>query len=188
MPKRVFIIHGWSGRPEHGWYTWAKVKLEELGYEAKLPEMPDTDNPKIETWVPYLAKLVGVPQKDDTFIGHSIGCQTILRYLETLGDGYMVGKVILVAPWGASLSNLGDNEEEEIARPWLQTPINWEKVKGKANSFVSIFSNNDPYVPLEENKKVFEEKLGGEIVVKESMGHFTEDDGIKELPELLKYL
>lgn len=188
MTKRVFIIHGWNGKPEHGWYTWAKVKCEELGYEAKLPEMPDTDNPRIETWVPFLANIVGVLQETDVFIGHSIGCQTILRYLETLEEGQKVDKVMLVAPWGASLSNLGDNEEEDIARPWLDTPINWEKIKGKANTFVSIFSDNDPYVPLAENKEMFEEKLGGKVIVEQNKGHFTEDDGIKELPLLLNYL
>lgn len=185
---RVFIIHGWGGKPEHGWYTWAKVKCKESGYESNLPEMPDTDNPKIETWVPFLANLVGVPQETDVLIGHSIGCQTILRYLENLGEEQKVDKVILVAPWGAGLSNLADNEEESIARPWLETPINWEKVKLKANSFVSIFSDDDPYVPLEKNKKILEEKLGGEIIVEHNKGHFTEDDGIKELPELLKHI
>lgn len=186
--KRVFIIHGWGGKPEHGWYSWAREKLAELGYNAKLPEMPDTDHPKINTWVPYLAEQVEEPRDSDIFIGHSIGCQTILRYLETLGEEQKIDKVILVAPWGASLSNLDETEEEEIAKPWLETPINWQKVKTKANLFVSIFSDNDPYVPLEENKSVFEKELGGKIIVEKDQGHFTEDDGIKELPILLKLL
>ena len=26
--KRVFIIHGWDGYPEEGWFPWLKEELE----------------------------------------------------------------------------------------------------------------------------------------------------------------
>jgi hypothetical protein len=26
--KRVFIIHGWEGYPEEGWFPWLKKELE----------------------------------------------------------------------------------------------------------------------------------------------------------------
>lgn len=187
--KRVIIVHGWGGSPNgKDWIPWAKEKLEEKGYEVIMPLMPDSLNPKIETWVPFLSQIVGSPQNTDIFIGHSIGCQTILRYLETLEDGQKVDKIILVAPWGASLVNLDDSEDEETAKPWLETPINWEKIKTKANSFVALFCDNDPYVPLGENKPVFEEKLGVKSIIQHNQGHFTEDDGTKELPILLELL
>lgn len=183
MKQRIFIVHQWSSSPEGDWYPWAKEELENKGFEVVVPEMPDTDEPKIEKWVPALAEAVGEPKETDVLIGHSIGCQTVLRYLEGLAEGQKVDKVITVAGW-FKLSNL-EEESVEIAKPWLETPINFAKVKSHANSFTAIFSDNDPYVSLEENSEIFKEKLGAEILVESSKGHFTEDDGVTELPVIL---
>jgi predicted alpha/beta hydrolase family esterase len=34
--------------------------------------------------------------------------------------------------------------------------------------------------------KIFEKKLGSKIVIPKNMGHFTEDDGITEIPVVLQ--
>lgn len=185
--KRAFIVHGWSGSPDgNDWIPWAKKQLEAKGYQAQALSMPDKDHPKIETWVPYLAKVVGELQETDILIGHSMGCQTILRYLEGLPGDKKVSKVILVAGF---ISLMGLTEDEwVVAKPWVDAPLDLEKVKQHANSFIAIFSDNDPYVPLEENKQVFEEKLGAKVIVEANKGHFAEDDGIRKLPVLLELI
>jgi predicted alpha/beta hydrolase family esterase len=148
--------------------------------------MPDTDYPTIEKWVDHLADEVGELEKEDILIGHSIGCQTILRYLEALPKSKKCQKVILIAPW-TKLKNLNE-EEKPIAKPWEETPINFEKIKTKANKFIAVFSDDDPVVPYEENRKVFKERLGAEILTKHKMGHFSQDEGISEIPFLLDLL
>ena len=35
-------------------------------------------------------------------------------------------------------------------------------------------------------KEIFQEKLGAEIIVESQKEHFTEEEGIKELPSLLE--
>ena len=182
--KRVIIVHGWGGSSKTDFLPWAKEELEKLGYEVITPDMPDTDYPKIETWVPSLTKIIDQPKEDDIFIGHSIGCQTILRYLETLKVDQKVDKVILVAPW-VKLFNL-EEEDLLIANPWEQTIINWGKIKKSANSFIAIFSDNDPNVPLEENKKIFEDNLGAKTVIEHDKGHFNKMPN--ERPDLLKFI
>jgi uncharacterized protein len=186
--SRVILVHGWGGSPDNDWFPWVTKKLQEKGYEVVAPVMPDNEHPKIETWIPKLAEIVGQLRNDDILIGHSIGCQAILRYLTSLDRDEKVNKVILVAPWGASLSNLDDNEDREIAKPWFETPINFNKAKTKANSFVAIFSDNDPYVPFNENSKVFKENLNAKIVLKKNRAHFHEGAGVTELPELFDEL
>ena len=103
--SRVFIIHRWSGSPDKDWVPWLAEMLREKGYEVITPTMPDTDKPRIEPWVKKLKDTLGKPRHDDVLIGHSIGCQTILRFLERLKEGNRVRKVILVAPW-LKLENL----------------------------------------------------------------------------------
>ena len=190
MKKRVFIIHGWGGSPNSEWLPWLKKELEKKGFEVFVPEMPNTEEPKIEEWVPFLENLVGEPDENTYFIGGSIGCQTIMRYLETLLENKKVGRVIFVAGWfdltDFTCKEVPEDEEEckKIAKPWIETSIDLKKVKNSAKSFTAIFSDNDPYVEL-NNKDIFEKELGAEIIIEHNKGHFNDDYNIKELPVVL---
>ena len=183
---RVFIVHGWGGSIKGDWIPWLADQLKSKDIEAVTPKMPDSDNPQIEPWVNKLKEVVGEPRADDILVGHSIGCQTIFRFFETLNKDKKVEKVIFVAPW-VKLANLSGEEEWKIAKPWLEAPINFNKVKNRAKSFIAFFSDNDPWVPLAENVKIFREKLNSKIVILKNKGHFSEDEGINELPEILDY-
>lgn len=184
--RRIIIIHGWGGSPEKDWMPWAKSEFEKRGYDVLIPEMPDPDKPEMRAWVLRLASLLDLVDEDTVFIGHSVGCQTILRYLEGLPEGQKVGQVICVAGW-FKLTGL-EPEEEPIAKPWFDTPLDFKKIRNKVDSFVAIFSDNDPYVPYEENAKTYADKLGAEIILQQGMGHFSEDFGVTELPVLLELL
>ncbi len=181
--KRVFIIHGWDGYPEEGWFPWLKKELEKNGFEVFVPAMPDTDEPKIEKWMASLTNLVGKPDENTYFVGHSIGCQIILRYLEKI-NGKKVGGVVCVAGWFI----LGEKETEEekiIVKPWIETPIDFDKVERTTDNFVAIFSDNDTVIPLKENEKMFREKLNAKIIIEKNKGHFSGGDGVTELPVVL---
>lgn len=182
MNKRVFLIHGWEGYPEGSWRPWLKNELEKRGFTVFVPAMPDTANPTMEEWVPYLAKKVGNPDKNFYFVGHSLGCITILRYLEALGEDQKIGGVVLVAGFGHDLEY--EDYKGELSS-FFQTPINWEKIKKHSNKFVAIHSDDDPYVPI-KHKTLFKEKLGAKSIIMHKMKHFSGDDGINELPVALE--
>lgn len=186
MVKRVFIIHGWDGYPEEGWFPWLKKELVAKGFEVFVPAMPETSCPKIETWIPFLQKLVGEVDEQTYFVGHSIGCQAILRYLQTLPENKKVGGVVMVAGWvSMTPMSIRDEEEKRIVRPWLETPLDFAKIKNATNKITAFLSDNDPYVPP-ENGKIYQEKLGAKVIVEKGMGHFTGgDDKITELPNVL---
>ncbi len=179
---RLFLIHGWGGSPQKDWMPWAKKAWEEKGFDVYLPQMPDTDTPEMGVWISHLTKLVGELRPSDTFVGHSIGCQTILRYLEKLQG--KADKVVLVAPW-FTLTNLENAAAWAIADPWLKSTMNFTQIAPKANAFITIFSDNDPWVPYSENKTLFEQKLHPKIVTLHAKGHMTDEEGVSELPELL---
>lgn len=175
------MIHGWGGSPNNDWFQWAKKELTRNGYEVFVPEMPETNHPKIGLWVNKLKEIVGRSREDDVFVGHSIGCQTILRYLEVASKA---DKVILIAPWWYLILDAG--EEQSDADPWLKIDVNFEKIRSKAGRFVAVFSDKDPFVPLEKNVGFFKEKLDPEIIIKSKMSHFTEGDGLTEIPFLVE--
>src|SRR3989344_3953132 len=116
--KRIFIVHGWDGFPENHWFPWLKKELEKLDFKVIVPKMPDSGNPRINAWVPFLEKSVGNVDENTFFIGHSIGCQTIMRYLEGLDDKQRIGGIVFVAGW-FNLPFLKIKEEKAIVKPWL---------------------------------------------------------------------
>src|SRR3989338_4384154 len=98
MHKKVYIIHGWDGSPNEPMLQWLKVSLEEKGYEIFVPEMPEPAVPKIESWVGKLKEIMS-PNNNTVIVGHSIGCQAVLRYLETLDESTKITGLVLIAPW-----------------------------------------------------------------------------------------
>ncbi|MGB6838936.1 MAG: alpha/beta hydrolase [Microgenomates group bacterium] len=183
MSNRVFIIHGWEGTPEEGWFPWLKKELDKKGIGVKVPAMPHTGEPVIGKWVPYLKKQVGKVDSNTFLVGHSMGCQTILRYLEGLPKSSKVGGIVLVAGF-MNLENL-TKEEQVVAKPWLTTRIDLDKVKAHTNNITAIFSTNDEWVPISDSE-IFIKKLGAKVIVLKNKGHFSGDDGIKKLPIVLK--
>ncbi|MBU4069446.1 MAG: alpha/beta hydrolase [Nanoarchaeota archaeon] len=189
--QRVFIIHGWDGSPEEPMHKWLRKELEEKRFKVIVPEMPNSEEPEIKTWTDKLKEIVINPDKNTYFIGHSIGCQAILRYLENLDAKIKIGGAIFIAPWISLNTKIIEEEDGkesvEIAKPWLETPILWDKIKKHINKFVCIFSDNDPYVPL-VNKKIFEKKLSSKVIIENNKGHYTQDDNVEENPVVIKEL
>lgn len=183
--KRVFIVHGWGGYPEEGIFPYLKKELESRGFAVFAPDMPNTLKPEINAWVDFLAQQIGEPDENTILFGHSIGAQTILRYLESLPNDKKIGGAVFLAGW----VNLTDksyetDEDVEIGKPWIETPLNWEKIKSQANKFISIFSDNDPDVPLSDSE-IFKTNLESKIIIEHEKEHFSGSSGIKELSSAL---
>lgn len=176
MPKRVIIVHCWEGNSNYCWYPAVKKELEEQGFEVIVPNMPDTLNPKMKDWVPYLREIVGTPSQDIILVGHSIGSVTILRYLETLSEGEKVGGVVLVAGF---TDNLGYQELSNF----FTTPLDFARIKSKSDNFIFINSDNDQFVDLKHGGKLRKE-IGGKLIVKHAMKHFSQEDGCTDLPDV----
>lgn len=186
--KRVFIVHGWDGFPEENWFPWLKHELELRGFEVFVPQLPKPDLPEINSWVSKLSETVGSPDRETYFVGHSIGCQTIARYIESLSDDTKIGGIVFVAGFFKRLSNLEDDEDvRRVAKQWLETPLDFSKVRNHIPESVAVFSDNDQYVPL-DNQDEFRDKLGSKIIVEHHKGHFNTKAGVIELPVVLEEL
>jgi predicted alpha/beta hydrolase family esterase len=141
--------------------------------------MPNTDNPTISGWVGYLAQQVGSPDENTYLVGHSMGCQAIIRYLETINRN--VGGILLVAGFVSIRSGaLNTDAERNTAMPWVSTPIDWAKAKANTANSVFVISDNDPYIDISD-AKVLKERLGAKVIVIPGAGHFTAADGYMEL-------
>ena len=183
--KRAFIIHGWGGFPGEGWQSWLKKKLEGQGFNVHALAMPDPDYPRLNTWLKTLSDAVKTPNESCYFIGHSLGCITILRYLETLKESQKVGGTVFVGGFIDMAITVDENEDIQEIKTFFETELDFERVKQHCRKFVAIHSDNDPYVDL-RYADIFREKLGAKIIVEHGKRHFSEEDGVQELPSALK--
>jgi len=179
VSKRVYLVHAWDEDPQSCWYPWLKETLEAKGV-VQIPAMPNPATPEIEAWVNTLAKLIPHPDEQTILVGHSIGCQTILRWLAQLPEDTHMGGAVFVAPW-THLTGLSE-ASQVIAKPWLETPIDWQAVKAHCPQFMALFSDDDGWVPPTE-EKIFQEMLSAKTQVVQRAGHF---DGMSKLPAVLE--
>lgn len=127
--------------------------------------MPNSANPQLVEWLPTLQDVIGEPDDELVLIGHSLGCVTIMRYLEQLKEGVQIAGVIFVAGF---TEDLGFDE----LKNFFTTPIDFEKVKNSAKHFYAIASDDDPYVPL-KYADILKEKFGAEVTRMNNMKHFS---------------
>ena len=183
--KKVYMIHGWDGTPEESWFPWLKKELEAKGFEVIAPQMPDADLPRIEKWVPALKSIIKDPDENTYFVGHSMGCQAIVRYLETLPSETRIGGAVFVAGFLRHITNLEQEPDVlDVDREWAETPIDFAKARSCLSKSVAIFSTNDLCVSL-DNRKDFQQKLGSEIITLQNKGHLNDDDDVFKFPEAL---
>ncbi|QIH34555.1 alpha/beta fold hydrolase [Sphingobacterium sp. DR205] len=178
--KKAVLIHGFNGDPKEGWKPWLKDELEKNGFQVIVPSMPSPSKPKLDEWIQTLSKTIGNPSEDLYLVGHSLGCATILRYLEQLQDKQKIGGAIFVAGF---TSNLGICDLSNF----FQNCFKWEKIKSGANSFAALHSSNDPFVSIHYTE-FFRDYLDSSILIEQDKGHFFETDGVTELPSVLEIL
>lgn len=177
--KRVIIIHGYGGVPEGCWKPWLKIQLENKGFQVEVLKMPNTDEPKLSEWLTVLEEAIGLPDEKVFLVGHSLGCPTILQYLSNLPENKKIGGAIFVAG-RPSFENI-----DEVSEFFAQEKI--EEAKKHCDKFAVIYSNNDQFVPVDKELK-FAEEIHAEKIFVEGKGHFSDEDGVFELPEALNVI
>ena len=184
MAERVFIVHRWEATTSSDWYPWLKEQLEKSGFSVVLVDVPDTMDPVPERWVAKLEADIGTPDQKTFLVGHSLGAQTVLKYLEE--SDAKIGGIVLVAPWPRQTKK--DEEDPqffEMSKRWLDKEPNWNKITKNTNGTIVIFSDNDPFVPLGD-AQIFKERLNAKVIIEKGKGHFGDSPpAVNELQSAL---
>ncbi len=178
MKKRVFIIHGYGATPADNWFPWLKEKLEKKGFDVAVPQMPDTDEPTLQKWLPHLQSVVGQCDENTYFVGHSLGTITILKYLESLQEEEKAGGIVLVGGFSESI-------EFEKLSTFTTDPLDYEKVKKSAGKIIAIHSTDDESVPF-KFAEIMRERLDAKLIILHDAGHINRKSGYLQLPQALE--
>lgn len=178
MTRRVFLIHGWEGKPNNHWFPWLSWELKARGFEVYALTMPHAEAPKVAEWIGAIKTAVGRPTATTYFVGHSLGCIAVLRYIATLPKTARLGGCVFVAGFSGNL------QISEISE-FYSLPFDVEKTKSHCPKFVAIFSDNDEYVSMERSLE-FQKSLGAKAILEKGKGHFTKSEGVEALPSVFK--
>lgn len=178
--KRVILVHGWQSDPERGWKAWLRHELEKKKVEVIAPQFPGGAHPRLEEWLATLREAVGTPDKKTFFIGHSLGCITICHYLAQLPVHIRVGGCVFVA------GGVGPSIHPELAE-FYAPALNFTNVRHRARVCKVIAARDDTSFSF---KRALETQrlLQAELIIDDGNGHFSQDDGVTELPSALNAL
>jgi len=105
-----------------------------------------------------------------------------MRHLEQLPASGTARGATFVAPWFV-LTNL-TAEEEPIAQPWIDTSIDFARLRSRLPELTAYFSDDDPYVSL-DNQTLFEQRLAARTHLLKGLKHMGVESGMTTFPELL---
>ncbi len=179
--KNALVLHGTSGYSSGNWFPWLKKELAKHGYKVWVPNLPKADKPNLKRYNEYIFKNWKF-NKDSIIIGHSSGAVAILGILQDLPPEIVINKAFLVAGF---TTDLGWEPLKEL----FTRPIDWEKIKKRAHQFVLFHSDNDPYVPMWQGKKL-RDLLFAKLIILKNQGHFNVSSNPKfiQFPKLLQLI
>ena len=178
--KNAIIFHGTKETPNDYWRPWLKEKLEARGFEVWMPQLPRADKPNRKDWVPFILEN-GKFTPETVIIGHSAGAQIIPSVIEKLD--IKIKQAILVSGYAKALRKDADSENSI-------DDFDWENIKGKAEEFIYINSDDDPWTCDDKQGRIFFDHLGGTQIIKHEghMGSKMFNQPYKEFPLLEKLI
>ncbi len=172
---KIILIHGnGGGTGTDNWFPYVKNNLEAKGYKVISETMPDNVLARESQWLPFLKDKLEADE-NTILVGHSSGAVAAMRFAE---NNKIFGSVLV----GACYTDLGD--EDEKASGYYSRPWQWDKIKANQNWIIQFASTDDSYIPIEEARYIHE-RLDSEYHESNHEGHFGEDKGKTEFPELV---
>jgi uncharacterized protein len=177
--KNVYIIHGYGASPVHHWFPWLKKELEKENVKVVILDLPTPSSPNSIEWSNALEEQMKLIDENSYFIAHSLGCITLLKFLESLPNTTKIGGYILVSGFNESLPILKELDT------FLKPDIEYVKLKNISSNRVVISAKDDSIVSFNLSNNL-SNSLDARFLCQEKGGHFLESDGFKEFPLVLE--
>jgi predicted alpha/beta hydrolase family esterase len=145
------------------WYPWIKAQLEKHNYDVWVPDLPTPDQPDARKMTEFLLARKDWDWTDNLLIGHSSGAVEILHLLPKLSTRVMAAVLL-----GSFDHPLWEKQHAML----FADEIDYAAAKQKADSFIVMHGDDDPWCPLEGAKYIADE-LAADFVVVHGAGHFS---------------
>ena len=186
---KVYLIHGWQSSGERGFRVWLKKELEKLNYDVFAFDLPNPEFPKEEEWLDVLSREIKTKEgvNDIVILGHSLGGLTTLKFLESLPEGHIIKKAVLVAPVVNYVTNINEYHVQTTFIPWTEKGLNYKKINESVESIVAFFSDNDKYIPI-ESADILKKNLNINVIIEHDKDHYATREKTEEVPLILNVI
>ena len=171
----VYIVHGYTASSQAEWFPWLKDKLIEIGTTVTVFDMPNPNAPVPMEWDAYLENNIAECGESTFFVGHSLGCIALLRYLEKQAVTTKIGGVILVSGFLEPVPTL------PMLDSFLKQDLNTPKLIKMVEKRLVISSPKDWIVDYQYSSKLAKQ-MKARLITVESGGHFIAQEGFTEFP------
>lgn len=179
--KRVFIVHGYGATAANHWFTWLQDQACASGAAALALSLPDNENPDFAAWQQGLYDAIGMPQTDDIFVGHSLGCISLLHYLTAMSPA-RIGGLVLVSGFVNKLPGWAAINAFDMDGFINEARVDLPRIAAMAGEITCVISENDHVVPAALSRGLAE-KLQARVISVAQGGHFLGREGFTELPQ-----
>jgi uncharacterized protein len=180
MPN-VFIIHGSNGYPEENWFPWLKREIEQMDIDCTVPAFPCGETHSLELWYREFENYLPKINEDTIFVAHSRGVSFVLNLLNDFE--YHINSLYMVGGFTAYLWQDEKSENDSF----FAKSFDFGKIKKRCKNFINIYSDNDPYIPIEHSQKLSEITNATELIIPNA-GHFNTQSGYTSFPKLLELI
>ena len=175
--KNFFIIHGTFGHNKENWFPWLENKLKEQGKEVFNFNYPTPEGQSFESWSAVLDKVRDKITPESVFVCHSIASVFLVKYC--IVNNLHIKKLISVS--GANNFSVGIKEFDDINKSMFIDDVS--NFKNLCPERICYFSENDPYVKLQDLES-FADSISAKKVVYKNAGHFNEKAGYTKFEDL----
>ncbi|NBM16461.1 alpha/beta hydrolase [Streptomyces sp. GC420] len=188
--RSFLILHGWQNhRPEGHWEHWLARELTRLGHRVHYPQLPDPDDPDLDTWLAELERHLAALREGGTrptndsgervVVCHSLAVLLWLHAIARSTPDIDVDRVLLVSPPSGPVTA----QYPEIAGFALSEPAR----SGPAGTRIRLVAgDNDPYCP-EGAAVVYGGPLGLDTDVVPGGAHLDLEAGYGPWPSVLAW-
>lgn len=179
---RLYLIPGYGGAANTPWLEWLRARYEPVARGSVIVPLPDPFHPNADAWIGTLRREIGTPDAETYFVAHSLGCITLLRFLEQMPADTRVGGVVLVAGFAEHLDRFPKLDV------FTGAPLAVAHLRALATLRLRVIgSPDDSHVPIGATTALAE-RLGTPLFRIERAGHFQATDGWATFPLVAELL
>lgn len=184
MKNNYFIIHGSFSSPFSNWIPYLRGEIEKKDLEVYTLDLPTgVGYQNYENWSKLMKCYLdaGLINQNTTIFAHSIAPVFVCKFL--IENKIKVKRLVFVCGFN---HYLGINEEYDAVNESIYFD-NLADVKNYCDDIICFYSDNDPYVKYDAEKKFADTITENQILISGG-GHLNSESGYTEFTELLKYL
>ncbi len=169
----MYIIHGYMATPDSHWFQWLKSKLTQKSIDVNILTMPNSDSPNTNEWQQTLQSEISQLDQHAYFIAHSLGCISLLQFLDSQALEDKLGGMILISGFSDVLPLIPE------LNSFVEHSINFSNIIKHVPQRAIFASPQDAIVPFAYTDTLATQ-LHAELYSIEHAGHFLASDGFDE--------